>query len=96
MTSYLESAAKSYGLDGTVEHDERYKIADEFLEVVYKLLEGSWEDDAVEANKQSGVFTNPNKVHHINHVGSVLFSARAHEVRLTISVNTSNAKDQTS
>ncbi|UJO22254.1 Dimethyl-sulfide monooxygenase [Fulvia fulva] len=69
VTSYLESAAKSYGLEGTVEHDERYRIADEFLEVVYKLLEGSWEDDAVEGNKRTGVFTNPNKVHHINHVG---------------------------
>ncbi|KAF7195102.1 Dimethyl-sulfide monooxygenase, partial [Pseudocercospora fuligena] len=69
VTSYLESAAKSYGLEQTVEHDERYKIADEFLSVFYKLLEGSWEDDAVEANKKTGVYTNPDKVHHIDHVG---------------------------
>lgn len=69
MTSYLESAAKSFGLESTIEHDERYKAADEFMEVVYKLLEGSWEDDAVEANKSSGVYTNPKKVHAIDHVG---------------------------
>ena len=69
VTSYLESAAKSYGLDSTVQHDERYEIADEFLEVFYKLVEGSWEDGAVEANKKTGIYTNPQKVHHINHVG---------------------------
>ncbi|KAK4497846.1 hypothetical protein PRZ48_010501 [Zasmidium cellare] len=69
VTSYLESAAKSFGLEQTVEHDERYKIADEFMEVVYKLLEGSWDDDAIEANKKTGVWTNPEKVHHIDHAG---------------------------
>lgn len=69
VTSYLESAAKSYGLEQIVEHDERYVIADEFMQVVYKLLEGSWEDDAVEANKKSGIYSNPEKVHPINHEG---------------------------
>lgn len=69
VTSYLQSAADSFGLDQQVEHDERYKMADEFLEVVYKLLEGSWEDDAVQADKATGVYANPAKVHKINHVG---------------------------
>ncbi|CZT25726.1 probable coenzyme F420-dependent N5,N10-methylene tetrahydromethanopterin reductase and related flavin-dependent oxidoreductases [Ramularia collo-cygni] len=69
VTSYLESAAKSFGLESTVEHDERYNAANEFMEVVYKLLEGSWEDDAVEANKATGIYTNPEKVHAINHAG---------------------------
>lgn len=69
VTSYLESAAKSFGLENMMEHDERYVMADEFLQVVYKLLEGSWEDGAVEANKQTGVWTNPAKVHAINHEG---------------------------
>lgn len=69
VTSYLESAAKSYGLDQTVEHDERYAIADELLEVFYKLVEGSWEDDAVVADKATGVYTSVEKVHAINHQG---------------------------
>lgn len=69
VTSYLESAAKSFGLEQTVEHDERYAIADEYMEVVYKLLEGSWEDDAIEANKKIGTWTNPDKVHAIDHAG---------------------------
>lgn len=71
VTSYLESAARSFGFDQAIEHDERYAMADEFLEVVYKLLEGSWEDSAVEADKKSGVYTNPEKVHKIHHVGYV-------------------------
>ncbi|GIZ48661.1 hypothetical protein CKM354_001171200 [Cercospora kikuchii] len=69
VTSYLESAAKSYGLDQMTQHDNRYEVASEYMEVVYKLLEGSWEDDAVEANKKTGVYANPDKVHPINHVG---------------------------
>jgi alkanesulfonate monooxygenase SsuD/methylene tetrahydromethanopterin reductase-like flavin-dependent oxidoreductase (luciferase family) len=69
VTSYLESAAKSFGLQSTVEHDERYAVAEEFMEVFYKLVEGSWDDDAVEANRKTGVYTNPSKVHVIDHVG---------------------------
>lgn len=69
VTSYLESAAKSYGLEGNIEHDERYRIADEFMDVFYKLLEGSWQDSAVEADKKTGVWTNPDKVKKINHEG---------------------------
>jgi FMN-dependent oxidoreductase (nitrilotriacetate monooxygenase family) len=44
-------------------------MADEYLEVVYKLLEGSWEDDAVVADKESGLFVDPEKVHEIGHEG---------------------------
>ncbi|HEY4614513.1 MAG TPA: LLM class flavin-dependent oxidoreductase, partial [Citricoccus sp.] len=47
VTGYLPSAARNFGHDDQMEHDERYNHADEYLDVVYKLLEGSWEDDAV-------------------------------------------------
>ena len=69
VTSYLQSAADSFGLDQQIEHDERYRMADEFMAVVYKLLEQSWEDDAVLANKKTGVYADPYKVHKINHQG---------------------------
>ena len=72
VTSYLQSAADSFGLDEQVEHDERYRKADEFMEVVYQLLEASWEDDAVQANKKTGVYADPDKVHKINHIGHVI------------------------
>ncbi|MET1053591.1 MAG: LLM class flavin-dependent oxidoreductase [Mycetocola sp.] len=69
VTGYLPSAARNMGHDDQIEHDERYNIADEYLEVLYKLWEGSWEDDAVIRDRETGVFTDPTKVHEIGHQG---------------------------
>src|SRR5437588_183597 len=43
--------------------------AEEYVEVCYKLWEGSWEDDAVLRDKLSRVFADPAKVHPIRHDG---------------------------
>ncbi len=69
VTGYLPSAARNMGHDDQLEHDQRYDVADEYLEVTYKLWEGSWEDDAVIRDRESGVFTDPSKVHEIDHRG---------------------------
>jgi FMN-dependent oxidoreductase (nitrilotriacetate monooxygenase family) len=52
-----------------LDHDTRYERADEYLEVIYKLLEGSWEDDAVVRDREKRIFADPNKVHEIRHKG---------------------------
>ncbi|MDN6815033.1 MAG: LLM class flavin-dependent oxidoreductase, partial [Corynebacterium variabile] len=73
VTGYLPSAAEntqSRGQLDTFEHDARYDHADEYLEVLYKLWEGSWEQDAVLADPVSGVYTDPAKVRPINHAGT--------------------------
>ena len=70
VTGYLPSAARNMGQDDQLEHDERYNHADEYMEVVYKLLEGSWEEDAVVRDAERGIFTDPSKVHEINHEGT--------------------------
>ncbi|MBT1623888.1 LLM class flavin-dependent oxidoreductase [Curtobacterium flaccumfaciens pv. oortii] len=69
VTGYLPSAARNMGQTDQLSHDDRYDVADEYLEVLYKLWEGSWEDDAVVADRASGVFTDPAKVHPIEHHG---------------------------
>jgi FMN-dependent oxidoreductase (nitrilotriacetate monooxygenase family) len=69
VTGYLDSAARNLGLDRQLSHDERYNLADEYLEVVYKLWEKSWDDDAVVNDKARGVYTDPARVHPINHEG---------------------------
>ena len=69
VTSYLESGAKNVGQGGLQKHDNRYEIAHEYLEVVYKLLEGSWEEGAVVRDREGRIFTNPEKVHEIGHKG---------------------------
>ncbi len=78
VTSYQQSAAVNLGLDQQIEHDERYNIADEFMEVCYKLWEGSWEDDAVVRDVERGVYTEPSKVHDIRHEGKYFKVPGAH------------------
>lgn len=69
VTSYLPNAARNFGLVDEIPHDQRYAIADEFLEVAYKLWEGSWDDDAVVADREGRVYADPAKVRYINHEG---------------------------
>ena len=69
VTSYLPNAGANLGLGGLPSHDERYDRADEYLDVTYKLWEGSWEDDAVLRDTQRGIYADPTKIHPINHVG---------------------------
>jgi FMN-dependent oxidoreductase (nitrilotriacetate monooxygenase family) len=69
VTSYLESGVKNIGVGDKFQHTKRYDIAEEYLEVCYKLWEGSWEDDAVVIDKEKRIFTDPTKVHEINHHG---------------------------
>jgi FMN-dependent oxidoreductase (nitrilotriacetate monooxygenase family) len=69
VTGYLDSAARAMGLNEQVEHDRRYDQADEYLEVLYKLWEGSWEDDAVINDREQRIYTRPEKVHKVRHEG---------------------------
>ncbi|SDC84844.1 FMN-dependent oxidoreductase, nitrilotriacetate monooxygenase family [Pseudomonas guariconensis] len=69
VTGYLDSAARAMGLAQQPEHDRRYDQADEYLQVLYKLLEGSWDDDAVVADRERRVYAEPGKVRKIQHQG---------------------------
>jgi FMN-dependent oxidoreductase (nitrilotriacetate monooxygenase family) len=70
VTSYLPNAARNFGLAEEIEHDHRYEIADEYLEVLYKLWEGSWDEGAVQRDAEGSVYTDPAKVHRIDHEGA--------------------------
>lgn len=69
VTGYLDSAARNLGLDQQLSHDERYDLADEYMEVVHKLWQQSWDDDAVVNDKQRGVYAEPSRIHPIRHEG---------------------------
>jgi FMN-dependent oxidoreductase (nitrilotriacetate monooxygenase family) len=69
VTSYLPSAGRNLGYGGLPDHDERYARAEEYLDVCYKLWEGSWEDDAVVRDRVGRRYADPSKVHTIDHVG---------------------------
>src|SRR5262249_7642120 len=76
VTGYLNSAAKSMGLSRQPEHDTRYEIAEEYMQIVYKLWEGSWEDGAVFRDRAQRVFARPDQVHRIHQPGA-FFSLEA-------------------
>jgi alkanesulfonate monooxygenase SsuD/methylene tetrahydromethanopterin reductase-like flavin-dependent oxidoreductase (luciferase family) len=69
VTGYLDSAARNLGLARQLGHDQRYDLAEEYLQVLYKLWEKSWDDDAVLLERDSGRYIEPTRVHPINHVG---------------------------
>ncbi len=68
VTSPLEGSALNYSKPAHPEHDLRYRMADEFLDVT-KGLWDSWEDDAFIRNKATGVFFDAAKMHRLNHQG---------------------------
>ena len=69
VTGYLDSAAKAAGKSRQTAHDDRYAFAEEYMELVYKLWEGSWADDAVLRDAHQGIFTDPGKVRPVHHHG---------------------------
>lgn len=71
VTSWLAGSAANYGRDRHLDHDERYALAEEYLDVV-KGLWDSWEDDALVRDKESGQFLDPDKLHELNHKGRFL------------------------
>jgi len=69
VTGYLDSAERLIGQKGLKDHDLRYEQAEEFLQLCYKFWEGSWENDAVLKDKKQRIFTDPSKVHQVQHQG---------------------------
>jgi alkanesulfonate monooxygenase len=67
VTGYLDSAARGMGLPRQASHDDRYEVAEDFMQVVYKLWEGSWADDAVVRDAEGGVFARPERVRAVRH-----------------------------
>ncbi|MGO4584620.1 LLM class flavin-dependent oxidoreductase [Arthrobacter sp. 2RAF6] len=69
VTSYADSAARNLGTGVQRAHDDRYEVAEEFIEVALKLWEASWEDRAVVADPASSTYVDPQRVHPIEHSG---------------------------
>jgi alkanesulfonate monooxygenase len=71
VTTSNPDAALNFGLTEHVEHDERYRRAREFYDVVTGLWD-SWADDAWLRDQQSGIFFDPARLHVLNHKGEHL------------------------
>jgi FMN-dependent oxidoreductase (nitrilotriacetate monooxygenase family) len=68
VTSLNDNEAKNMGRLEHPAHDERYDLADEFVEVVLGHW-NSWDDDAIVLDKENGVFADPSKVRRLDYVG---------------------------
>lgn len=68
VTSTSDTAAQNFGLEEHYGHDERYEMAEEFVEVLDRLW-SSWEEDAVVRDLGTRTFTDPSKVHQIDFAG---------------------------
>lgn len=68
VTTSEDRAGRNFGLKTLPPHDERYAIATDFTEVVLKLWD-SWEDEALVADVNSGIWADLDRVHAIDHAG---------------------------
>ena len=68
VTSLNDSEAQNFGVKEHLEHDDRYEVADEFMQAAFALWD-SWEDGAVLLDKQTGRFADPAKVHRVDYSG---------------------------
>jgi N-acetyl-S-(2-succino)cysteine monooxygenase len=68
VTSAQDVEAQNHGAERLPPHDERYSQASEFADVVLGLWD-SWDADAIEANRETGIYFDPDKVHFLNHKG---------------------------
>jgi alkanesulfonate monooxygenase SsuD/methylene tetrahydromethanopterin reductase-like flavin-dependent oxidoreductase (luciferase family) len=72
VTSYSNSSARALGQESIMPHDERYAVADEYMEVVYRLWEGCWEDGAQVFDVNEGPFGTAydfSKIHNLEFQG---------------------------
>jgi FMN-dependent oxidoreductase (nitrilotriacetate monooxygenase family) len=70
VTGYLDSAARAMGLERQMRHDDRYDLAEEYMEVVYRLWEESWDEGAVLRDRPGQRYADPAAVRRIRHEGA--------------------------
>jgi FMN-dependent oxidoreductase (nitrilotriacetate monooxygenase family) len=73
VTSMNDGEARNMGHEAHRDHDRRYDRADELMEVVMGHW-ATWEDGAIVADKESGLFAHPDKVHRLDHRGEFFYS----------------------
>ncbi|MGG4144430.1 LLM class flavin-dependent oxidoreductase [Paenibacillus algorifonticola] len=78
VTTSSKSAADLFGRSEFLPHDERYDMADEYMDVSYKYWEGSWQDDALLVDREKRIFADPQKVHKVKHEGKYFKSEGYH------------------
>ncbi|MBG6237694.1 FMN-dependent oxidoreductase (nitrilotriacetate monooxygenase family) [Mycetocola sp. CAN_C7] len=69
VTGMQNNGARNFGQSQLTDHTERYEWAEEYVDVTYKLWEGSWDEGALLKDKKGSSFSDPSKIHKIHHRG---------------------------
>lgn len=72
VTSWSLSAAQALGHDDVVPHDQRYDVAHEYMDLMYKFWESSWGPDSVKWDRERRIAFDPAEVKKIEHQGKYL------------------------
>lgn len=78
VTTSNSSAGDLFGREDFIPHDERYDRAEEYMEITYKYLEGSVEDEALRLDRDNRIYADPSKIHKVEHEGKYFKSAGIH------------------
>ncbi len=78
VAGFVNSGALATGRAAIRDHDERYDLAEEYMQVVYKYWEQCWEDDAVVRDRTRRIYADPSKVHPVTHKGAHFTSQGVH------------------
>lgn len=78
VAGFVNSGARATGRDAIRDHDERYDLAEDYMQVVYKYWEQSWDDDAVVRDRARRIYADPRKVREVVHEGAHFRSRGVH------------------
>lgn len=79
VTSSRRTEARALGLDDIPSHEIRYGWAEEYLEIVYRLWEGSWDDDAIVWPESGDRFLDPSRIHEVRFEGERFRTQGVHQ-----------------
>jgi long-chain alkane monooxygenase len=68
VSGFSKAEHLACGLGQQIEHDERYDMADEFMEICYRLWDGV-PQEAIVADKAAGRFADPDRVQEVDFTG---------------------------
>ena len=68
VTGSSDYAARNFGMDQLPDHDLRYDMADEYIDLTGRLWD-SWEPGAIVADTESGMLVDHTKVHQVDFEG---------------------------
>jgi FMN-dependent oxidoreductase (nitrilotriacetate monooxygenase family) len=76
VTSFARAAADNFSARGAIGHDERYRIAEEAIDLVKKLWD-SWGEDTIVEDRLAGIFNDVSRIHVPDHRGEYFDSRGA-------------------